>query len=726
MAVRDSETYGISGVPPPPDAKFKTKTIPYAPGMPFRLEISKLFPSDDPLIRKQWTLFVLGLEQFKSMPVNETLSYFQIAGIHGYPETPWDGADPPPQDPTDPGPGQDPFGGYCHHNSISFPTWHRPYMLLYEKRVWWHMKKIIKEWKLSPTAEAEWNQAADSWRLPYWDWARRQSYNDEFSLPYALTLDIVPIYPPSGETKHPNPLWGFDNPEKGPDGKPRKMGDMPPGKEAWNIKDDASGPPPAMPWSQCSGVSRYGIFTQDGGKTYTGLDGVNNFQSANAYLNTFSKRWYNPYSKDHPDHDKWVPPGTLADSVNRMFSPQYNSTWGTFASTKWWNESEQLISTGYLSLEYIHNNVHNISGGYQFSDGGVGHMSDVPVAAFDPLFWLHHCNIDRLLAFWQVLNWAAWWDTPEPEHVNPNVPDPTPSDPLTPFHTTNGGNPKTGFWTSEEARDWTKLYYQYDDLRPKPDAILPNGTLNEEKYIEDLQAYIQATYPSTLEYVRQVSADERIKRGGFFGPHNSSDASWNDYLINVVYDRYALNGRSYMIQFWLGGAPNDPNSTFSFQENLVGQVYSLGGLAPRSAETDPAGCASCGSQRDNKVLSRAQIPLTIPVISQALDGSYAHIQTTVLADVERYLQGHLHWRFVQIGGAERPASEFPDTKISVWVGTGKPQRATRAGLTLPPSYASYTPLYAPTEGKHGGLTRGDRALGEGASRRWNFRRHQVA
>jgi tyrosinase len=26
------------------------------------------------------------------------------------------------------------------------------------------------------------------------------------------------------------------------------------------------------------------------------------------------------------------------------------------------------------------------------------------VAAFDPVFWLHHANVDRLFAMWQALN----------------------------------------------------------------------------------------------------------------------------------------------------------------------------------------------------------------------------------------------------------------------------------------------------------------------------------
>jgi len=37
----------------------------------------------------------------------------------------------------------------------------------------------------------------------------------------------------------------------------------------------------------------------------------------------------------------------------------------------------------YPSLEAIHNNIHNFS-------GGMGYLGDPATAAFDPLFWLHH------------------------------------------------------------------------------------------------------------------------------------------------------------------------------------------------------------------------------------------------------------------------------------------------------------------------------------------------
>lgn len=73
--------YNIKGMPRPDDAKRSPGKIPYVPNLPLRYEISTLATSTDPVLKKQWTLFVLALDEFKSKPVEEKLSYFQVAGI---------------------------------------------------------------------------------------------------------------------------------------------------------------------------------------------------------------------------------------------------------------------------------------------------------------------------------------------------------------------------------------------------------------------------------------------------------------------------------------------------------------------------------------------------------------------------------------------------------------------------------------------------------------------
>jgi tyrosinase len=51
-----------------------------------------------------------------------------------------------------------------------------------------------------------------------------------------------------------------------------------------------------------------------------------------------------------------------------------------------------------------HGSVHVLVGGAPPANPGVGYLSRFETAGLDPLFWLHHCNIDRL--------WAAWMTKP--------------------------------------------------------------------------------------------------------------------------------------------------------------------------------------------------------------------------------------------------------------------------------------------------------------------------
>jgi tyrosinase len=59
-------------------------------------------------------------------PQTNSISHFQIGGIHGLPYVQWEGAGS-----TRPVQGSQ-WGGYCTHGSVLFPTWHRPYVTLYE------------------------------------------------------------------------------------------------------------------------------------------------------------------------------------------------------------------------------------------------------------------------------------------------------------------------------------------------------------------------------------------------------------------------------------------------------------------------------------------------------------------------------------------------------------------------------------------------------------------
>ncbi|EWZ99665.1 hypothetical protein FOWG_00085 [Fusarium oxysporum f. sp. lycopersici MN25] len=542
-------TYSIKGLPRPPEAMRFPEEIPYVKGLSVRKEISSLANSDDPKERKQWTLFVLGLERFKSMPVDDKLSYFQIAGVDGAPEPKH-----APYKKTKTA-GDQPFGGYCNHNSLNFPAWHRPYMLLFELRLL-IIHECVSKHELPISEADEWYKVARTWRMPYWDWARRQRYDEDLVCPPVLTQVAVRIYPPATMKNqfprsglYPNPLLSFENPEKDPKtGKPLPFGSMPEVKTKWNIQDNPI-------WSKTSAISRYGIFKgekeeKDPVNYCTGLEGVNNCWKANASL-------ARQHSKDYACN-----PGSLSDAVNRMFSEGYNSNWGQFASTKWIAEGKGCPNTVYISLEYIHNNIHNLTGGSDYATG-MGHMSDVPVAAFDPIFWLHHVQIDLLLAIWQCLNPKLWFDNGQSGDSDTagatasSVTDDKETDPLEPFHKEN--DPEKEVWTAQACRDWTELNYQYDDLA---------------EFQRELRSHINTIYPGTGHLIESMETSSNTPDG--LRPSQHQNGLWKDYIINVVYDRYALDGLSYTIQFFIGGPPGEDTTNFE-KHNYVGHVYSFGG-----------------------------------------------------------------------------------------------------------------------------------------------------
>ncbi|KAI4228600.1 MAG: hypothetical protein L6R40_008111 [Gallowayella cf. fulva] len=67
--------------------------------------------------------------------------------------------------------------------------------------------------------------------------------------------------------------------------------------------------------------------------------------------------------------------------------------YGIFSNTRY-NDGRD---TGrYNSIENMHNAIHMLV-------GNGGHMSNIPYSSFDPIFWLHHANTDRLFALWQAV-----------------------------------------------------------------------------------------------------------------------------------------------------------------------------------------------------------------------------------------------------------------------------------------------------------------------------------
>lgn len=143
----------------------------------------------------------------------DPVTYRPFTGIHGQPKKPWDTTNPK-------------TGWYCSHNEVTFPPWHRPYMLLYEQRLYEIMKDVIAAGTFADADKEAMKHAANTWRLPFWDWAIKKPAWDVDNpdspvnlapavgrnCPYIVTQKKVQVKTATGVATVSNPMWKYNLP----------------------------------------------------------------------------------------------------------------------------------------------------------------------------------------------------------------------------------------------------------------------------------------------------------------------------------------------------------------------------------------------------------------------------------------------------------------------------------------------------------------------------------
>ncbi|KAF8453580.1 hypothetical protein BDZ91DRAFT_668585 [Kalaharituber pfeilii] len=555
--------------------------------VPLRQEIDAW--SDNPENKRQVDLFLLALHQFQNIDPREQYSYFQIAGIHGSPIVPW-GECLPPQTPNE---------GYCNHNSTLFTTWHRPYLTLYEERIRGLMKEIAKEY---PNPK-EYEEAAETWRLPYWDWAELKQRDDVpypiYDVPLLVQPPTISVNGPHGAVKlDPNPLARFVVPDD------LSFGEL--GVFGWIYKGEE------YPFNICHSTGRYL-------PPYDPSDPVVNTKWKHGYVDDIAVR---NALNTHPDPSTKI---SLRDWVYRII---HNLTFDKFTTTLL-NVDGQPIRGNTMSLEGVHNSIHDYTGGFLT---GTGHMSWVLVSAFDPIFWLHHSNIDRLFAIWQTLHPLAWFKDRTEQLRDPGsyyIPRlflPTPTTELHPFRVTPGGR----FYTSDDIRNWYPLNYSYTELQPWLEKYKVDGKFDEGIYYDDVVAQVKKLYGPDIQTFLPPKPPPVIP---------TQELQHPDYIVDITYNRYELRkGAPYRMYVFLGPAENDEDPrTWPNSKRLVRTLYTFS-----NPKQDDSYCANCDRQMMSGVLSTGQIPLTNSLL--------AHIanKNLPLASLDRdpvrdYLKNNLRW-----------------------------------------------------------------------------------
>lgn len=122
----------------------------------------------------------------------------------------------------------------------------------------------------------------------------------------------------------------------------------------------------------------------------------------------------NPNSLYHPNRELAFVTGryeiseAVASATEAKASKQFFSTPGVRGFAGDPAPSDRPIA-GWVESR-PHNDIHVAVGGVIGTHNGA--MADVPTAAFDPVFWVHHANVDRMWAEWAIQPGLGWGSLP--------------------------------------------------------------------------------------------------------------------------------------------------------------------------------------------------------------------------------------------------------------------------------------------------------------------------
>ncbi|KAK1776843.1 tyrosinase [Copromyces sp. CBS 386.78] len=500
--------------------------------------------------KELWTLYILGLSLMQFTDQSSPVSWYGITGIHGIPHQTWGGVTPTPGNEET---------GYCTHSSILFPTWHRPYLVLYEQVLYNLIQNIAKWW---PEGEPRkrYQAAALRFRIPYWDWASRPP-SGQSVLPLSVGgSPYVDVNGPSGVQRIANPLFGYS---------------FKPLNATAFLQD---------PWDIWTSTLRSPTTSDYNAQSNNSLVAMNFDQN----LDSLGQRLYILFS----NYDNY----------------------STFSNNAW---IPYINNGSYDSLEALHDTVHNLAGG-----GGIGqpnaqggHMAYIPYSSFDPIFFLHHAMVDRIFAIWQSL-YPASYVTPMQAYIASYTTSrgefQTAATPLTPFYFNENGT----FWTSDMVRDHTKFGYNYPELAGVSGSVSNSQSRALSRRARGrVMAAINRLYgPSTPS-----SLYRKELRAGRLGPGKkvpgnlpagrvfSGNGQYREWIANVRVKKQALDG-PFFVHLFLGEAPKDPKEWAS-AKNHVG---SMGVFASdeRYGQSKMAGM--------NEVMVSGTVPLTKALVEKVM------------------------------------------------------------------------------------------------------------
>jgi len=572
----------------------------------------------------QWAIFIQAMIKIMKSDHSPVAAKWQeMAGIHGAPYVRWPGDPQGPPNPT----GKD-WQGYCYHAAALFPTWHRVVMLLIEQSVseagHTYVNELLAANPNMPDAEKkQWQDAAKELRFPYWDWSTLKVENE--GIPKEFTQDDVPILGPGGKliVVPENPIKTF------------KFDPIP--------KDFFDDPDDGVYFAQWNRTLRWATQKVDPQDDYVRL---------NHALQQNTNPPGSPFNT--------TPVTILRSKLATLFkfpaeatSTMYGTYWDYFSNTRPMAPSPPEVAI-IGSLEDPHNKVH-------LDLGGTGHMAWNEVAAFDPIFYFHHCNIDRFYALWEYCYPDFWVgegfydsnNTLQPFRdyygtYNENEKAPiTSKSNLTPFRKT-----VSDYYHSDDIRGLSKKSYTYPPLtlplitmdpatgetltkEVTIDVTKPSTLAQRREYISALHQHYWVGFASNTRgppplgkapIFRSIPADDAPTRGA--GAVVPIDGVREFVVVGHVY-QYAFKG-SHRLELY-------------FDDNLVSDISVLSRL-------NPAACENCAARVQDNATVRGIMTIPHNMVIALLDKLDKNDPNTSDEDVINTLSSHIRAKIVSPSG----------------------------------------------------------------------------
>ena len=262
----------------------------------------------------------------------------------------------------------------------------------------------------------------------------------------------------------------------------------------------------------------------------------------------------------------------------------------------------------------MHNAIHTLV-------GQNGHMAFVPYAGFDPIFWLHHTNVDRLFAIWQAIYPDAY-TTPQADSEGTFTIAPGNMDDINTresFHPSLYGSFRShqNMWHFP----YTTPICAEKDVALTPFHAADNSTLYTSATARSTRSF-GYTYPEVTDWnvtADQLSSNTRANLNKLYNPAGSiATRSLKRHQINPHRSQY-FPGLRY---------PNGSDPAYHYVESGTREYQYFVNIRvdkyvfpPSAFVPFPLPTPSCSTQDPNRPIAVADPHLPLEQLSSALSSS---------------------------------------------------------------------------------------------------------